>query len=264
MGVKVGSARINEKGTSTGGRAGDQTGGEVSTQSWYMHTKGWIVIRAKDPVARERIAKNMEAACANNHIGYCQSHRTSATSAAKPYGYDLSKVTVDVETDCSELVRVCCLYAGISVGTFNTSSQKNALQATGAFEVLMDGKYCNTPDYLLRGDILVTRKKGHTVVVLSDGDKASEKPLESGSSVKVDAARSFDKSVAGEYRTTANLHLRAGAGTNKRKVIVMPAGTEVHCYGYYTLYQGKKWLYVQVVVSGKQYTGFCSSAYLSK
>ena len=40
MAVRIGSARINEKGTTTGGKAGDQTGGEVSIQNYYLHRKG--------------------------------------------------------------------------------------------------------------------------------------------------------------------------------------------------------------------------------
>ena len=115
MGVRVGSARSNENGGVNGGKAGDQTGREVSTQLWYLHSKGWIVIRAKAPAVREAIAKNMEAACQNDNIGYCQGHRGTATAAAKPYDYDLSKVNTAVETDCSELVRCCVLYAGIHV-----------------------------------------------------------------------------------------------------------------------------------------------------
>ena len=68
MGVRVGSARSNENGGVNGGKAGDQTGREVSTQLWYLHSKGWIVIRAKSPAVREAIAKNMEAACQNDNI----------------------------------------------------------------------------------------------------------------------------------------------------------------------------------------------------
>lgn len=41
--VQIGSARLNESGKTTGGKAGDQTAREVSTQAWYMHIKGWIV-----------------------------------------------------------------------------------------------------------------------------------------------------------------------------------------------------------------------------
>lgn len=175
--VRVGSARSNEHGGITGGKPGDQkSGAEVSVQAWYLHSKGWIVIRAKDPTAREKIATNMEAGCRNNHIGYCQTHRTTATAAAKPFGYDLSKITKEVETDCSELVRVCCLYAGIQVGCFSTGNEVAALQATGHFEVLRDAKYCSSSEFLMRGDILVTKTKGHTVVVLDNGDNVLPEP----------------------------------------------------------------------------------------
>ena len=57
MGVRVGSARSNENGGVNGGKAGDQTGREVSTQPWYLHSKGWIVIRAKSPAVREQSLK---------------------------------------------------------------------------------------------------------------------------------------------------------------------------------------------------------------
>lgn len=173
MSVLIGSARINEKGGINGGAAGDQTGGEVSTEAWYLHYKGWIVIRAKDPAVREKIARNMQAICDNDNIGYCQDHRTTLTNAAKPYGYDASKVKTKVETDCSEGVRNCVLYAGIIVGSFSTASEVSMLKNTGKFDILMDDKYCKSSDYLLRGDILVTRTKGHTVVVLSNGAKAA-------------------------------------------------------------------------------------------
>lgn len=169
--VQIGSARLNESGKTTGGKAGDQTAREVSTQAWYMHIKGWIVLRAKDPAVREKIAYAMAAACANEHIGYCQSHRTGATLAAAPYGYDPACIQQDTETDCSELVRLCCLYAGIKVPSFNTASEKTVLEKTGHFTVYTDGEHCNGPERLLRGDILVTRTKGHTVAVLSDGQR---------------------------------------------------------------------------------------------
>ena len=110
--VRVGSARSTENGGINGGKPGDQKGGrEVSTQDWYLHSKGWVVIRAKDRQVRELIAHNMESICANNNIGYCQDHRTSLIAIAAGYGYDASKVLSPCETDCSEAVRVCCLYA---------------------------------------------------------------------------------------------------------------------------------------------------------
>ena len=79
-----------------------------------------------------------------------------------------------------------------------------------------------------------------------------------------DAAKSFDKSLAGTYKTTANLNMRNGAGTSKSIMVTLPKGQTVTCYGYYTSYNGTKWYYVVSTYGGVKYTGFCSSAYLSK
>lgn len=167
--VRVGSARINEKGTITGGQPGDQTGTECGIQNWYLHSKGWVVLRAKDEKVREAIAHNMESICNNNNIGYCQTHRSSLTKAAKQYGYDASKVTQKVEVDCSEAVRNCLLYAGIPINSFSTATEVTAIMHTGEFDKLTDSATTGFPYYLMRGDILVTKTKGHTVVVLDNG-----------------------------------------------------------------------------------------------
>ena len=54
--------------------------------------------------------------------------------------------------------------------------------ATGAFDKYTDDLHCKKSTNLLRGDILVTKTQGHTVVVLSNGSKASEEaPLTLGS-----------------------------------------------------------------------------------
>lgn len=78
------------------------------------------------------------------------------------------------------------------------------------------------------------------------------------------SAKKFDKSIAGTYKTTANLHIRNDAGKNKKSLGVIPKNAEVKCYGYYSVYENSKWLYVQTTVDGVQYTGFCSSTYLKK
>ena len=72
--------------------------------------------------------------------------------------------------------------------------------------------------------------------------------------VKVDYARSFSKSIAKTYTTTANLNLRAGASTSKTVITVIPKGKKVTCYGYYT----GDWYYVKY----GDYTGFCSKDWL--
>ena len=171
MAVLIGSARSSYGNTTPG----DQNGGrEVSTEKYYVHSKGWYVLRAKDPEKRERIAVAMERACANNNIGYDQSTRLTLFNNVKPYGFDPALTTKKVNTDCSALVRVCVHYAGIEVDNFITSNEVSNLMATGEFEKFTDDEHCKSSDHLLRGDILDTRTKGHTVVVLSNGAKASE------------------------------------------------------------------------------------------
>ena len=176
MAVKIGSARMGENGKITGGKPGDQTGKEVSTQNWYAHSKGWRVFRARDAYARERIAKAMERACANNRIGYNQNQRNDLFNQVRDAGYDPAAAKRDTQTDCSALVRVCCRFAGIVVGNFNTATEASYLMNTGAFTELTGSEYTKSADRLCRGDILVTRTKGHTVVVLSNGKKADTAP----------------------------------------------------------------------------------------
>jgi len=61
MAVIIGSARGDERGKAHGGKAGDQTGRELSTQNWYLHKKGWVVLRPKSPEAAKKVAKAMRA-----------------------------------------------------------------------------------------------------------------------------------------------------------------------------------------------------------
>lgn len=173
MAVKIGSARIDENGNAHGGKAGDQTGKEVSTQNWYKHSKGWRVFRAKSPEVAEKIAWDMQAACDNPHIGYDQYDRDTLYNVAKPLGFNCARVTTNCETDCSALVRVCCAYAGVMLPNFRTNTEPKVLLDSGAFVELTGSKYTDSSDYLRRGDILDTRTQGHTVVVLSNGPKAA-------------------------------------------------------------------------------------------
>jgi hypothetical protein len=178
MTVYVGNAVCDENGNARGGKPGNQTGHELRIQPWYLNKKGWRVFRAKDPEVAKKIAWDCKAACENMAIGYNQSTRNTLYSAAKPFGFDCAKVTQLCECDCSSLVRVCVRYAGISINDFNTSTEPVRLLNTGAFVEMVGEKYTDSPDYLREGDILVTRTKGHTCVVLNDGDKAEPIPPE--------------------------------------------------------------------------------------
>ncbi len=261
--VIVGSARIDENGKISGGVAGDQTGKEVCTQAYYTHSKGWYLYRAKDAAVAESLASAMLDACNNGNIGYDQGERSTVISQLRKYG-TLKKIATKTEADCSSLVRACCIEAGFDTGNFNTASEGTVLNKTGMFE---SRKSVTSSTELFNGDILVTKTKGHTVVVVSGNPRTvgnvSAKP-NNKLIRKLQSAKSRDNSIAGTYKTTANLNLRYGPGKDKYdSIIILPAGTECQCYGYYTLASGVKWLYIAASVNGKQYTGFVSIRYLT-
>lgn len=176
MAVKIGSARIDENNHAKGGKAGDQTGKEVSTQSWYKHSKGWRVFRAKNSALAEKIATDMQYACDNNNIGYDQGQRNTLYNVAKPFGFNCKDVNKKCETDCSALVRVCCAYAGIMLPNFRTTTEPSILLNSGYFMEMKGKQYTDSSDYLMRGDILCTKTQGHTVIVLNDGSKIKPIP----------------------------------------------------------------------------------------
>lgn len=162
--VIIGSARIDENGKAIGGKAGDQKqktkpdySGEVSLQKFYVSTKGWIILRAKDADIATGIADAMARACDNKNIGYNQAKRLDILKAT-------TKTTAPTSCDCSSLVRECVKEAsGKDPGNFTTANESGALMATGLF----DKSEYRQGMALYTGDVLVTKTKGHTVIVTS-------------------------------------------------------------------------------------------------
>lgn len=166
MAIIIGSARVSEKGTYTTGVAGDQkqtsstndTVGEVSMQNFYVHSKGWYILRPKDATIANKLAEGMKIACNNKHIGYNQNQRLQVVTAG-------INTTTDVNADCSALVRTCIKYAsGKDLGNFTTANEATVLANSGLFAAKV--KY-TTSTPLYNGDVLVTCTKGHTVIVVS-------------------------------------------------------------------------------------------------
>lgn len=169
MAIIIGSARADENGKITNGVAGDQKQtstpdykGEVSMQNFYVHKKGWYILRAKSTDVANKIAEAMKQACNNVNIGYDQNGRYGIINNLKKYG-SIAKIAVKTEADCSSTIRACCIQAGFDPGDFNTSSEVSVLLKTGKF---MDKINYTSSTVLYTGDILVTKTKGHTVAVV--------------------------------------------------------------------------------------------------
>lgn len=175
MAVRISHASCDENKKAKGGAAGDQTGKEVKISSWYAG--GWeFLARAKDPVMAARIAHEAEAGANNPNIGYDQISRNTLMTQAKAVAYDLSKIEVSCECDCSSFVSVCVRAAlGRDYYTGNaptTRTLKRALEKTGAFEILTHDMYLTGDACLLAGDILC-KAGSHTVIVLDSGGGVS-------------------------------------------------------------------------------------------
>lgn len=180
MAVKIGHASIDERGRASGGSAGDQTNREVYIKDYYICRDSWgVVLRPVSSEIAEKSAKACEAGCANNNIGYDQMQRNTLHTEAKKVGYDLSKVKVKCETDCSAYMTVCAIAGGVKELEYTgnaptTSTMVKKFTDTGKYKPLREFKYLKSSDYLLRGDILVLPGH-HTAMVLSNGAKANAK-----------------------------------------------------------------------------------------
>ena len=165
MALKLGHASIDELGNISGGQVGDQTGKEVCIRSYYMSSKGWYLLRPKSIEHANKIAKSMIQACENDNIGYDQGNRLGVIT----YG---TKSTVKTECDCSSLVRQCVIEGtGKDPGNFTTANEKTMLLATGLFENAID---VTSSTVMYNGDILVTKTKGHTVIIVSGNERTSQ------------------------------------------------------------------------------------------
>ena len=162
----------------SGGKAGDQTGGEWAIIPWY--NRPWnCVLRHPDAKVQEEIAVKAERAAGNNKIGYDQGQRYTYWEHLKASNYDPSQITVACEADCSSGVLANCKATGyqlklqklMDINQYGyTGNMKDILKAAG-FTVLTASKYLTSPDYLLRGDILLYEGH-HTATNLTNGSRA--------------------------------------------------------------------------------------------
>lgn len=272
MSVYIGHASASERGTINGSK-GDSTKKEVCTRLWYDGGWDFMAIHPDEKV-RDKHAMAVQAACLNDNIGYGQSDRNTLNTVAKSVDYDMKKVNKKCNCDCSSLQNVCAIASGAPKVTYasngwTTRTMKSKLKAAG-YIIIEDKDYLKSSMYSVRGAIYV-KAGSHTIASLDNGSSYKKTLTKAGISTApkevkaADSPKSKDASLGGTYVTTSDLHMRDGAGTNKKSLVILPKGTKVKNYGYYTQAKsGTKWLWVQVTYKDVKYTGFCSNKYLKK
>lgn len=176
---------------------------------------------------------------------------------------DFSKIEIGEAVWCSGHIGV---YIGNGLAIESTPAWKNKVQITAVKNIGTKSGY-NARTWTKHGKlpyIEYDASGASTSTSASTNVETDKAPITSNTVVASNTADKFDKSLTGTYTTTSNLHLRNDAGVTAKSLCVIPKGTKVKCYGYYSVYMGVKWLYIQVVVNGIKYTGFSSSRYLKK
>ena len=223
MALIIGHASQDERGKFSGGKAGDSTGKEVCTRSYYMHQKGWYALRPKSVTHANAIAKAMKQATSNNNIGYDQSGRLGIMSALKKYG-SLEKIATKTECDCSSLIRACIYQAtGVDVGNFNTGNEATVLVNSGLFQKKISVTSSTT---LYNGDVLVTKTKAHTVAVVSGRARSSSSSSTATTSSKIDTIKEVQKWANTNYKS--GLSVDGGYGDKTKKALVKILQTELN------------------------------------
>lgn len=160
----------------TGGKAGDQTGGEYCIREWY--DRPWdCVLRYPDKAVRKDIAELARQAAENDRIGYDQGQRgTFWKQLSTVPGYAPVNITKCCEADCSSSTAAIIKAVGYRKGIealqrvscdLWTGNMRSALIKAG-FKCLKAKKYRTSDKYLRRGDILLN-EASHVCINLDKG-----------------------------------------------------------------------------------------------
>lgn len=168
----------DENGRYSGGKAGDQTGGEYCVREWYNRPWG-CVLRHPVVAVRKDIARLARQAAENDKIGYDQSQRSTFwRELSKAEGYMPCNITKACEADCSSSTAAIVKAVGYRKGDealqgispdLWTGNMRSALVKAG-FKCLKAKKYRNSADYLRPGDILLNEEH-HVAINLDRGAK---------------------------------------------------------------------------------------------
>ena len=187
MAKYIAHASIAENGKVTGGIAGDQTGKEACIRAWY--SKPWqYVLRITNEAVRKQFANNMIDLAKNNNVGYDQNGRNTLLTQAIKVNFDIAKIVVKCECDCSSAITVCILAAiykvlgkeayqkayavlVVSGNCATTSTLRNRLNKLSMINVHSSKDYTGSTSKAVYGDIYI-KEGSHVVCYIDDGKKA--------------------------------------------------------------------------------------------
>ena len=224
-------ASINEKGTATGGKPGDQTGREFLIRSYRNYP--WDVV-----------------------LRYTEAADGTAPITTKNYLAmgDTGEGVKIMQTMLIKLGYSCGVYG--ADGKFGNSSRKSLISFQSSNGLVADGLYGTASKAKLTA--LYNAK------IKAESSKNNTSNQSTSNTSKVAPAQSFSKSIAGTYKVKAsnglNMRYKPGDTSKSNLILTIPNGKSVMNYGYYTVVNGVKWY----LVTYNDKPGFVSSVYLVK
>lgn len=225
MAVLIGHASIDENGTIQGKTAGDQTGKEICTRSWY--SKPWnVYLECLDDTLAEKAATFMEQICADANFGYSQPNRWKGYNSIINNGRKVAGAKGDF--DCSSLVLSCYILAGLSIAaTGYTGNMKSILVGTGKFKAYTDSAHLTSDAYAKRGGIYL-KESSHVVMALSNGSKASVSSSgSSGSTSSSEGNKIYVGKGIGTATAKTNMNVRDAGSTSGKSIGGVTKGASV-------------------------------------
>lgn len=225
MAVLIGHASIDENGKIQGTTAGDQTGKEICTRSWY--NKPWnVYLECLDDALAEKAATFMEQICADADFGYSQPNRWKGYNSIINNGRKVAGAKGDF--DCSSLVLSCYIFAGLSIAASGyTGNMKSILVGTGKFKAYTDSAHLTSDAYAKRGGIYL-KESSHVVMALSNGSKASASSSGGSGAASTSAGnKMYVGKGIGTATAKTNMNVRAGSNTGSKSIGGVTKGASV-------------------------------------
>ena len=207
---------IDENRKARGGKAGDQTGREVCTRSWY--SKPWgMVLRCKNKDAAKK-ARDIAIKLANsNLVGYDQNERNSLYKQLERNGWDVDKYIascVKTECDCSSFVYACycCVLAELRVlANAPTTATAKSFYGSHGFEMFTSSAYTAAANKLIEGDLL---NKAGSHIVMFAGTNVSVASNISASTITSVSTSTLRKGSRGDEVKTLQQNLNTVMNTS--------------------------------------------------
>ncbi len=175
MGIKIVHAKMNELRTTTGGKVGDQTGKEISSEPFYLNDSKYLLI-CRDPAMAARALSFMVQIAENNAFGYSQDsgERWSGYKSIVANGWRVDGAGGSF--DCASAIITAYILAGLRIAPEGyTGSMYSQFKATGLFDIYKGAPYTTSDAYAKAGCLYLrpktSKRGGHVFMAMQDGSR---------------------------------------------------------------------------------------------